>query len=98
MKYFDIKPVCPNWRDHRQMRRFMRSLESRGYINNERAVLVVEDKNDPCKSRILVEEFPQVSVSIHAVDNATPRLQAALMELAIAGYEFGMQKYKAKAS
>lgn len=55
--WWDIKTEgCPNWREHRQIRRFLASLETRGYIKDGVAVLVVEDKVDPCQSKIITEK------------------------------------------
>ena len=59
--WWDIKtPNCPNWIEHRQIRRFLASLESRGYIKDGVAVLVIENKADPCQSRIITEKLPEV--------------------------------------
>jgi len=52
-----VKPVCPHWHDHRQLRRFFRSLTGFGYIANGEAVLVVVNWVDPCKTKILVEKI-----------------------------------------
>ena len=48
---------CSNWREHYQIRRFIDSLDSLGYIDEEKqqAVLVVVDRQDPCKTRIITE-------------------------------------------
>ena len=57
-KYMDIKPGgCPDWHQHRQIRRFIGSLDSRGYIADDIAVLVVLNEADPCQSRILTEDL-----------------------------------------
>lgn len=50
---------CSNWREHHQIRRFIDSLDSLGYIDEEKqqAVLVVVDRQDPCKTRIITEDL-----------------------------------------
>lgn len=56
-KYMDIKqPSCPNWREHRQLRRFLMSLSGWGYILNGQAVLIIVNKSDPCQTRIITEK------------------------------------------
>lgn len=57
MKYWDIKPSCSNVQHHRQIKRFMRSLKSRGGIVSGYAVLIVYNKYDPCKSYITKEKL-----------------------------------------
>lgn len=57
--FWDLKswPTCPQWREHRQIRRFIASLTSRGYIKDDIAVLVILDEQDPCQSRIITEDL-----------------------------------------
>lgn len=57
--FWDLKsrPTCPNWREHRQIRRFIDSLDSRGYIKDDVAVLVVMDERDPCQTRIITDDL-----------------------------------------
>jgi len=58
-KFWDLKswPTCPDWHQHRQIRRFIGSLKTRAYIKNDIAVLVVLDEADPCQSRIITEDL-----------------------------------------
>ena len=64
MKYFDIKPVCPTWHQHYQIRRWIRSLPSLGFMDRGAAILVIPNWNDPCRTRIITEGVnPPVSVS-----------------------------------
>lgn len=57
--FWDLKswPTCPDWHQHRQIRRFIRSLDTRGYIKDDIAVLVVLNEADPCQSRIITEDL-----------------------------------------
>lgn len=47
MKYFDIKPVCPGWRYHYQMRRWVRSLPARTFYDRSGYYSLITD-GDPC--------------------------------------------------
>lgn len=93
MKYFDIKPVCPNWREHYHIRKFIRSLDSRGYVNDSVAVLVLENKQDPCKSRIISEPIDNCITRTETVE----RLALSLVDFAANGYEIGIEQNKARA-
>lgn len=65
--FWDLKswPTCPDWREHRQIRRFINSLDSRGYIKDDIAVLVIMDENDPCQTRIITEDLLTPQERIH---------------------------------
>ena len=76
---------CSNWREHHQIRRFIDSLDSLGYIDEEKqqAVLVVVDRQDPCKTRIITEDLLTPAERFQ-------QSRKTLMDHAQYGYEVGM--------
>lgn len=54
--FWDIKPGgCKEWREHRQIRRFARSLPSHGWIDYDGYHLFDTSAADPCEWRIITE-------------------------------------------
>ena len=80
--------LCSNWRYHHQIRRFIDSLDSLGYIDEEKqqAVLVVVDRQDPCKTRIITEDL-LTPLQRFAQVMKTP------MDHAMHGYQVGLQRH-----
>lgn len=80
--FWDLKswPTCPDWRQHRQIRRFIGSLSSRGYIQDDIAVLVILDESDPCQSRIITEDLltPQQRIMRESVKRVSAELRKVL--------------------
>lgn len=55
--WWDIKTVKPCTVHHYGIRKFLASLDSLGYIEDDIAVLVIVDHDDPCKTRIITEDL-----------------------------------------
>lgn len=55
--WWDIKTVKPCAVHHYGIRKFLASLDSLGYIEDDIAVLVIVDHADPCKTRIITEDL-----------------------------------------
>jgi len=52
-----VKPVCPGWHQHYQLRRWVRSLPSQAYIVNQGVYLIVTNDPDPCNWYVTVEDM-----------------------------------------
>ncbi len=60
MQYLDgiiRRRVCPTASQHYGLRRFVRKLPTRGYMTPTKAVLIVENKQDPCRTYVIVEDL-----------------------------------------
>lgn len=79
---------CSNWREHHQIRRFIDSLDHLGYIDDEKqcAVLVIVDRQDPCKTRIITEDL------LTPLQRLAQTMKSP-MDHALYGYEVGMQRH-----
>lgn len=80
-----VKPVCPGWHQHRQLRRWRASLESHAWTSRGEWYLLVADDPDPCKWYIIKEpSFRQ------------PPEGAPLIEYAAEGYRIGLGSVRQK--
>lgn len=49
MKAIDVvKPVCPNWHQHYQLRKWANSLPTQGWFDDDYAYLIVRPTDHPC--------------------------------------------------
>lgn len=55
MKYFDIKPVCPDWHQHRHLRRVFDTFPQ-AFIS-DRLVMLKVDHPHICKARVIIEQI-----------------------------------------
>lgn len=53
MKYFDIKPVCPNWHNHRHLRRVLDTFPQ-AFVG-DRVVMLKVDHPHVCEARVIIE-------------------------------------------
>lgn len=79
-----VLPVCPGWHNHRQLRRWVASLPSRAWIDNDVAHLIVAEDPDPCKWYILKQDMLRPT-------ERWARVGGSIMEGFWAAYEQGLQ-------
>lgn len=52
-----VRPVCPGWHQHYQMRRWVASLPSCAWVEDDFAFLIVKPSADPCSWYITREDL-----------------------------------------
>lgn len=67
VKYLDIIKPCPNAHMHYHLRKLFKDMPYHGGFTPRGAVLLIEDKKDPCKSYIIVEKQGKTVAKVHPV-------------------------------
>lgn len=74
-----VKPVCPNQHQHYQIRRWIRSLPSLGFMDGPATILVIPNWGEPCSTRIItdgVDPKPDIDEILASIDIGASLLTA----------------------